>query len=151
MKKHHRNKMNLPRINKVQQKAMYEYTLPQDEQQLQNDAIAYGEIDAIRDGVNDKTREEITAKAYALCEKLRSATRAESIANNFDSFRACVVRGYLAAYQEKQRRFKADSELCAADLAAVYAFGGWTKAYCAYRQHVNATVARLKAQGMVLA
>lgn len=109
---------------KKQQK--YEYMLPRDEKRLMVDAITYGMLDAIKDGMNMADNIEEKAKSIDLCK---------STTNDFEVFQKIIVESYVAGYIEKQKRFRKDITLHDKEVKGIASWGD--NAFSILRENVD--------------
>lgn len=110
----------------------YEYVLPGDEHTLMVDTISLGTLDAIKDGV---TSDDVQEKAFQAMNKKELNTAYEYITNEYQTFQKIFLDLYIAAYSEKQKRYRQDKTLHASEAKYIASLG--MRAYATIRAHME--------------
>jgi hypothetical protein len=116
-------------MKKTKKQQKYEYELPRDGKRLVIDAVTFGALHAIQDGINQLNVEERAQKAFS--HFTNNAT-----SNDLDMFQEVFIDAYTKAYSEKQNLFKKDISRYKIDIQQIRKIGGYENAFLDLRVQV---------------
>ncbi len=107
------------------------YTFPGSEEELLVDAITFGMLHAIQDGMND-------ADTRGRAQKALTRFLCKITTNDAAMFQEVFIDAYVTAYNEKQQRFREGTSLHHVEVKNITKMGGYEKTFEIMRSHIKA-------------